>query len=302
MKKGGLGGLARGLGYQSGVEALGLAQGPEVLRSVPPAELEPAPWQTREELDAEALEELVASLRASGILEPLLARQIEGGRLQLLAGHRRREAAIRAGLRTVPVRILSVPDDSRAQVVTLTENLVRSDLSPWEEARGLLALRLQLRQAGGKATRDELAEMTGRGAGTVSEALAIAEGITDEVIGSSGVDRQTLTKLPKAALLNASRGANIAARAGLLVAAVGALKAPGAAPGRVTSTALRRGQKGRGRPPKVYAWTDRLETSGRLSLQLRTTPEKMAKEEAAELLEKIGTLVDRLEARAKEKG
>ena len=295
MKRGGLGNLAKGAGYQSGVEALGLAQGPEVLRSIPPAELEPAPWQTREELDPEALEELVASLKASGILEPLLARE-KDGRLQLLAGHRRKEAAIRAGLEVVPVRVLSIPDDSRAQVVTLAENLVRSDLSPWEEARGLQALRLQLRAAGGKATRDELATMTGRGAGTVSEALTIAEGLTDEVVAAAKVDRRILTKLPKAALLNASRGANIGAKAALLVVAVAASSAPG----KVTAQALEKKKKARGRPLKVWTWTDKLESSGRLSLALRTPPESMAKDEAVELLQKLGPLVERLKTRAEE--
>jgi ParB/RepB/Spo0J family partition protein len=297
VKRGGLGSLARGAGYQSGVEALGMAQGPEVLRSVPPAELEPAPWQTREELDPEALEELVASLQASGILEPLLARE-KDGRLQLLAGHRRKEAAIRAGLEVVPVRVLSIPDDSRAQVVTLAENLVRSDLSPWEEARGLQALRVQLRAAGGKATRDELASMTGRGAGTVSEALAIAEKLTDAVVAAAKVERRTLTKLPKAALLNASRGATLAARAALLTMAVDATGAPG----KVTAEALKaeRKAKPRGRPPKVWTWTDKLESSGRLSLALRKPPEKMDRDEAAELVNKLRPLVERLKTRAEE--
>lgn len=295
MKRGGLGGLAKAPGYQSGVKALGLSDGPEVLRSVPPKELEAAPWQTREELDSGSLGELVASLQASGVLEPLLAREI-GGRLQLLAGHRRKEAAIRAGLAVVPVRVLTIPDDSRAQVVTLAENLVRSDLSPWEEARGLQALRDQLKAAGARATRDELARMTGRGAGTVSEALAIAEGLTNEVLAASRVDRRTLTKLPKAALLNASRGANIAARSALLALAVAA----GESPGKVTAKVLKEKKEPRGRPAKAWTWTDRLETSGRLSLALRTAPEKMAKEEASELLGRLAPLVDRLKNKAEE--
>jgi ParB family transcriptional regulator, chromosome partitioning protein len=296
VKRGGLGGLARGASYQSGAQALGLSDGPEVLRSVPPEELEPAPWQTREELDPEALEELVASLRASGILEPLLAREREG-RLQLLAGHRRREAAIRAGLAVVPVRVLSILDDSRAQVVTLAENLVRSDLSPWEEARGLLALRLQLRAAGGRATRDDLASLTGRGAGTVSEALTIAEALTEEVIAAANVDRRTLTKLPKTALLNASRGGNYAARAALLALAVAATDAPGQATGKALKAT-----KPRGRPPRPWTWTDRLESSGRLAIGLRESPEKMDPKEAAELLERLGPLLERLRIRSETVG
>jgi ParB/RepB/Spo0J family partition protein len=295
VKRGGLGAIARGSTFASGVEALGLAHGPEVLRSVPPADLDPAPWQTREDLEPEALDELVASLKASGVLEPLLARE-KDGRLQLLAGHRRREAAIRAGLAAVPVRVLSISDDSRAQVVTLAENLVRSDLTPWEEARGLVALRRQLRAVGSKATRDELASMTGRGAGTVSEALAIGEGLTDDVVAAAKVDRRTLTRLPKAALLNASRGANIDAKAALLALAVAST---GSAPGKVTAQALK-AKKPRGRPLKVWTWNDSLERSGRLSIALRKPPEKMAKDEAADLLERLGPLVDRLKTRVEE--
>jgi len=300
-KKGGLGGLARAGGFRSGVEALAVDGAGEALREVAPADLAPAPWQTREALDPEALEELVASIRASGVLEPLLARRLPGGGLELLAGHRRREAAGLAGLETVPVRVLHIPDDAKAQAVTLTENLAREDLSPWEEAMGLHALRETLRTAGEKATRDRLAEMTGRGAGTVSESLAIAEGLKSATSKLGKGDRQALTKLPKAALLNASRGKHMASRVELLVAALAALQEPGAAPGKVTREALKRRQKkGPGRPPHAFTLTDRMESAGRLSLQLRKPPEKLEQEEAADLLERLEPLLERIRRRARQ--
>lgn len=298
-KKGGLGGLARAGGFRSGVEALAVDGGGEVLRQVAPADLAPAPWQTREALDPEALEELVASIRSSGVLEPLLARELPGGGLQLLAGHRRREAAGLAGLKTVPVRVLNVPDDAKAQAVTLTENLAREDLSPWEEALGLQALRETLRAAGEKATRDRLAELTGRGAGTVSESLAIAEGLKSAISKLPKGDRRTLTKLPKAALLNASRGKHMASRVELLVAALAALREPGSAPGKVTREALKgKKKRGPGRPPRAFTLSDRIESAGRLSLQLRKPPEELEEAEALELLERLEPVLERIRRRA----
>lgn len=109
----------------------------EPTRSVDVDLLEPGPFQPRTSLTAETLEALTTSVRASGILQPLLARPhpADKGRFQLIAGERRWRAAQAAGLRAVPVLIRDL-NDTEAATAGLVENLQRLDLDPIEEAEG----------------------------------------------------------------------------------------------------------------------------------------------------------------------
>jgi ParB family chromosome partitioning protein len=99
--------------------------------------LEPGPFQPRRNMAPDAMAELVESIKARGILQPLLARRHprEAGRYQIIAGERRWRAAQQAGLHEVPVLVRDL-EDRDAMAASLVENLQRQDLNPIEEAEG----------------------------------------------------------------------------------------------------------------------------------------------------------------------
>lgn len=106
---------------------------------IDPSLIEPCSVQPRIRFDDASLSELADSIRANGVVQPLLVRR-KGGRFELIAGERRLRAAKLAGLETVPVVIRDVPDDKLLEIA-LVENIQREDLNPIEEAlayRGLL--------------------------------------------------------------------------------------------------------------------------------------------------------------------
>jgi len=107
-----------------------------VFAAVPIAVIKPNPLQPRQHFDDEAIEDLAASIRARGILQPIIVRREKDGGYTLIAGERRLRAAERAGVGLVPA-ILS--DDDLLEVA-LEENVQREDLSPLEEAEALSAL------------------------------------------------------------------------------------------------------------------------------------------------------------------
>jgi ParB family chromosome partitioning protein len=96
-------------------------------------QITPNPYQPREVFDEAAIEELAASIRENGLLQPLLVRKVEAG-YQLIAGERRFRAAQRAGLTQVPI-VVREASDTQALELALIENVQREDLNPVEEAR-----------------------------------------------------------------------------------------------------------------------------------------------------------------------
>src|SRR5690349_3449892 len=100
----------------------------------------PSPLQPRKEFGADALSELVESIRQHGIIQPLIVRKIDG-RHELIAGERRWRAALAAGLVEVPV-IIRTADDRDVLELSLIENLQRTDLNPIEEAQGYARLEI----------------------------------------------------------------------------------------------------------------------------------------------------------------
>lgn len=153
------------------VEELAAQQITTIGQMVPADQLQPNPHQPRQAF--EALEELVASIRRVGVLEPLLVRRAADG-YEIISGERRYRAARVAELEELPCIVLDV-DDTRALEIALIENLQREDLSPFEEAEGLQAL---VDQFG--FTHDEVAERISKSRTTVTETLSLA-GIPREV-------------------------------------------------------------------------------------------------------------------------
>jgi ParB family chromosome partitioning protein len=103
------------------------------LVDIPVSAVEPNPHQPRASFDEEALQSLTASIREVGVLQPVLVRDMEGGRYELIAGERRWRAAKRAGLQVIPAIVRTVSDLARVEHA-LIENLHRQDLNPLEEA------------------------------------------------------------------------------------------------------------------------------------------------------------------------
>ena len=161
----------RGLGR--GLDALlGGDQPAPAATTTPPATLEidrltPGRYQPRTHMDEVRLGELAESIRAQGVLQPVLVRPIDRDRYEIVAGERRWRAARMAGLASVPV-IVRPLDDRAAAAAGLIENLQREDLDPIEEAHGLQRLIGEL-----GLTHEQAAQAVGRSRAAVSNALRL---------------------------------------------------------------------------------------------------------------------------------
>jgi ParB family chromosome partitioning protein len=162
----------RGLGR--GLDALlGADQEPtstrEELRSLAIDALQPGKYQPRTRMDQDALSELAASIKAQGVMQPILVRPVAGDRYEIIAGERRWRAARIAGLASVPVIIRDVPD-RQALAVSLIENIQREDLNPLEEAAGIQRL---VNEFG--MTHAAAAEVLGRSRSAVTNLLRLLD-------------------------------------------------------------------------------------------------------------------------------
>ncbi len=130
-------GLGRGLdALLAGNESAGKEQ----QRTLPVGSLQPGKYQPRTHMDGASLEELAASIRAQGLMQPILVRPVGGvDRYEIVAGERRWRAAQMAGMTEVPTLIRELPDES-ALAMALIENIQRENLNPLEEAQGLQRL------------------------------------------------------------------------------------------------------------------------------------------------------------------
>jgi ParB family chromosome partitioning protein len=109
------------------------------LRSLPRLALSTGKYQPRTRMDPGSLEELAASIKARGIMQPIIVRPLGGETFEIIAGERRWRAAEIAGLEEVPCLVREIPDDA-ALAMSLIENIQREDLNPLEEAHGLQRL------------------------------------------------------------------------------------------------------------------------------------------------------------------
>jgi ParB family transcriptional regulator, chromosome partitioning protein len=160
-------GLGRGLdALLSGVEE---GAGGESLQSIALDRLVPGKYQPRTRMDEATLVELAESIKAQGIMQPILVRAIEGARFEIIAGERRWRAAQRAGLKNIPALVRSVPDQA-ALALSLIENIQREDLNPLEEAQGIARLIEEF-----KLTHDAAAAAVGRSRSAVSNLLRLTQ-------------------------------------------------------------------------------------------------------------------------------
>ncbi|HXG39949.1 MAG TPA: ParB/RepB/Spo0J family partition protein [Candidatus Limnocylindrales bacterium] len=156
------------------------------VRVVPLDRIEPNPDQPRMEFDETALEELAASIREHGVLQPILVRPLDGGRYQLVAGERRWRASIRAGLETIPALIEQI-DDETALEIAIIENLQREDLNPLEEA---LMYERMITEHGYSIRR--LAQKLGKDKGYLENRLRLADA-PEEIKQLVSVRKDTLS-------------------------------------------------------------------------------------------------------------
>jgi ParB family transcriptional regulator, chromosome partitioning protein len=139
------------------------------VRQVPVARIDPSPDQPRLALDKDSLNDLAASVREHGVLQPILVRPLSGGRYQLVAGERRWRASIIAGLETIPAMVEDL-DEATALEISIIENLQREDLSPLEEA----TMYQRMTSERGYSVR-KLAQKLGKDKGYVENRLRLAD-------------------------------------------------------------------------------------------------------------------------------
>jgi ParB family chromosome partitioning protein len=131
--------------------------------------LRPGKYQPRTRMDQASLAELAESIRARGVIQPIVVRPVGDSQFEILAGERRWRAARMAGLDKVPVVIREVPDEA-ALGIGLIENIQREDLNPIEEANGLARLIGEF-----KLTHEEVAKAIGRSRTGVTNLLRMLE-------------------------------------------------------------------------------------------------------------------------------
>jgi ParB family chromosome partitioning protein len=141
----------------------------ESLQTLSLDRVQPGKYQPRTKMDDASLDELAASIREQGIMQPILVRPVAGGRFEIIAGERRWRAARIAGLATVPALVRSVPDAS-ALALALIENIQREDLNALEEAHGLQRL---IEEFG--LTHESAAKAVGRSRSAVSNLLRLTQ-------------------------------------------------------------------------------------------------------------------------------
>ena len=129
--------------------------------------IKPNPGQPRQEFDAESLNELAASIRELGIIQPITLRQMRDGSYQIISGERRYRAAQQAGLETIPAYIRTVEDETVMEMA-LIENIQREDLNPIE-----IALTFQKLLEQYNLTQDRLSERVGKKRATIANYLRL---------------------------------------------------------------------------------------------------------------------------------
>ena len=164
--------LGRGLSSmlsQNTLKQVSEREAGDVLRQLPVESIRPGRFQPRSVFDADKLEELASSIRAQGMVQPVVVREVADGEYELIAGERRWRAAQLASLDLIPAMVRNVPDEA-AVAMALIENIQREDLNPLEEATALRRLIDEFAM-----THREAAEAVGRSRAAVSNLLRLLE-------------------------------------------------------------------------------------------------------------------------------
>ena len=250
------------------VEALAASASSPIGRLLPIDQLDPNPNQPRQVMGD--LSELVASIAEKGIIEPIIVRRRQD-RFQIIAGERRYQAAVQAGLAEVPAIIRDIDDDEVTEIA-LIENLQRKDLTPFEEAEALA----QLSERAG-LTHDQIAKRLGKSRTAVTETLTLNQ---------MPEDVRNLCRLAdihsKSLLLQIVRQSDHEKMVALIERA--SRQASGEQP--VTREALRAGQKKTAGRPKAFVFQYKAPTKA-FSLKLNFRKSDVPKDEVISALEAI---------------
>ncbi len=196
-------GLGRGL--DALLAGSGLTKSNDTLRELKVEELRPGKYQPRSQMDEVSLNELAASIKVQGIIQPILARELPNGGYEIIAGERRWRAAQLAQLKQIPVLVRKVSDNA-ALAMALIENIQREDLNPLEEAIGIQRLIDEFQM-----THQAAAEAVGRSRSAASNLLRLLKLPADvqEMLMSNLLDmghaRALLTLEPAQQILLANK-------------------------------------------------------------------------------------------------
>ncbi len=166
-------GLGRGLDALLGQstapqdEQGGDVQQDHLLKDLPVDLIQRGKYQPRRDMDPQALEELAESIKAQGVMQPIVVRPIGGGRYEIIAGERRWRATQQAGLDYIPAVIRDVPDEA-AIAMALIENIQREDLNPIEEAMALHRLQQEF-----ELTQQQVANAVGKSRVSITNLLRL---------------------------------------------------------------------------------------------------------------------------------
>lgn len=154
------------------------------LKKLPVELIKKGEYQPRLSIDPDALQELAESIKAQGLVQPVVVRRIDGGEYELIAGERRWRASQIAGMHTIPAIVRDIPDQAAA-AMSLIENIQREDLNPLEEA---IAMSRLIADFG--LTHQQTAESVGRSRAAVSNLLRLLdlEEATKELLDTSKLD------------------------------------------------------------------------------------------------------------------
>ncbi|SMC00185.1 chromosome partitioning protein, ParB family [Thermanaeromonas toyohensis ToBE] len=160
-------GLGRGLGAL--LPELKDKEGTSGVQLLPVDTIVAGKHQPREDFDREKLEELVNSIRAHGVIQPIVVRPLGEGRYELVAGERRWRACQLAGLREIPALVRQL-DEREVREIALIENVQREDLNPLEEAKAYQALLVEY-----GLTQEEIASRVGKSRPVIANALRLLQ-------------------------------------------------------------------------------------------------------------------------------
>src|SRR3954467_9406165 len=150
-----------------GAQTAPAPQANELPRTLRISQLQPGKYQPRTRMDEGSLYELAESIKAQGVMQPILVRPVGSDRFEIIAGERRMRAAKLAGLDDVPVLVKAVPDEAAA-AMALIENIQREDLNPLEEAHGLQRLTDEFH-----LTHEQAAQAVGRSRSAATNLLRL---------------------------------------------------------------------------------------------------------------------------------